>query len=170
MNTYKFWLSFYDRYGNENLRGTLLIQAIVMTIPRAIAGWAKYAYGATEENVFGTEDIANNVCLESFIDLGLPGPIVYGIVFGLVFVLIDWLVVWMSRRNKYVALMAIGAVFSYLVSPEADLMTYFGTLRHVVILACLTFMAVIVLGVKPAAHAVATGMGSRFRRNTNFVG
>jgi hypothetical protein len=170
MNSYLFWLQFFERYRNENLGGALLIQAALMTIPRAIAGWAKYAYGATEESIFGTKDISNNVSLESFADLGLPGPIVYGIVFGLLFAAMDWLIVWMSRRNKYIAIMAIGTVFTYLLSPEADLMSYFSSLRQIMIMAVFTFMVVLVVGVKPVAGAVTNQMRGLLSPRTHFVG
>jgi hypothetical protein len=170
MNSYLFWLQFFERYKNENLSGALLTQAVVMTIPRAIAGWAKYAYGATEEAIFGTKDISNNVSLESFADLGFPGPIVYGTIFGIVFAAIDWLIVWISRRNKYIALMAIGTVFTYLLSPEADLMSYFSTLRQTIILAVFTLMVVLVVGVKPVAGAVTNQMRGLLSPRTRFVG
>jgi hypothetical protein len=164
MNSYLFWLEFYDRAGDANLGGKLLIQAVVMNIPRAIAGWAKYAYGATEEAMFGTEDIANNVCLESIIDLGPLGPVVYGIIFGLVFAALDVLVFWMSRRNKYVALMAVGEVFPYLLSPEADLMAYIGSLRQILIFSVMTVAAVAMFGPKPVTKVIGIRPGRLTRK------
>lgn len=169
MNSYAFWIDFYERVGSQDLGGTLLIQAVVMTVPRAIAGWWKYAYGATEEAVFGTNDIANNVCLESSIDLGPLGPLAYGAVFGLLFSVIDRLVYWMSRRNKYVALMAVGSVFSLLLSPEADLMSYFGSLRQCLIFAVLTFVAVYLFGLKPANRTQILPPGGFRRKSTGFA-
>lgn len=152
MNTYRFWLEFYDHVGQQTLGGKLLLQAVVMNIPRLFTGWTKYAYGATEEAIFGTSDIANNVCLESTLDLGPSGPLVYGIIFGLLFASMDGLVVWMSHRNKYIALMAIGGIFPLLLSPEADLMAYMGALRQIVIFVFLIPLTVTVFGRKPAVR------------------
>jgi hypothetical protein len=170
MNTYIFWLHFFEAYANESLGGALLIQAVIMTIPRAIAGFAKYAYGATEEDIFGTGDICNNVSLESYADLGLPGPIVYGVVFAIVFATIDWLIVWISRRNKYIALMAISAYFSFLLSPEADLMTYFGALRHTMILCVLTVPLVLMFGIKSVTGPVSKAPPGPLGASPRFVG
>jgi hypothetical protein len=132
-NSLRFWLDLYDQQGSRTLGGTLLAQAFLMNIPRAISGWAKYAFGATEEYVLGTADIANNVSLISFIDAGTLGPLLYGALFGLILAFTDMLIAAIGLRNRYIAIVASGSMIPFLFSPEADLMGYVSVLRSALI-------------------------------------
>jgi hypothetical protein len=149
-NTYLFWLEMYDRFEDRSLGGTLLLQTVAMTLPRAVAGMTKYSWGANEEQVLGTKDIANNVCLTSYIDLGFVGPFVYGIVVAVVFFLMDLNSVFVGRGNRFLALMAVSASFSFLLSPEADAKAYLTTFRNNLVLSVIALAAVYVFGRRPA--------------------
>lgn len=150
MNSYSFWLQFYDAYIAKPLGGLILAQAILMNIPRAFIGMNKYALGPTEEYLFGTGDIANNVCLESFIDLGPFGPFVYGAIFGAMFVVIEWLLAWVAARSRYVAVVASSMMIEPMVSPEADVMAYLSLLRNVLTFCVVAGVLSLVVGRKPA--------------------
>lgn len=149
-NTYLFWLEMYDQFRNRSLGGTLLLQSIAMTLPRAVAGVAKYAWGANEEQLLGTQDIANNACLGSYIDLGLIGPAVYGVFIAVLFFLMDLNSAFLAKANRYIALMALSATYPFLLSPEADTKAYLTTFRNNLVLSAVALVAVYLVGRKPA--------------------
>jgi hypothetical protein len=122
-------------------------------------GLYKYSLGATEEYLFGTGDIANNVCLESFIDLGPFGPFVYGVVFAILFFAIDWLMAWMAARNRYLTVMVVGSLIEPLVSPEADLMAYFSLLRNILTFCALVGLVTLAIGRMPATGTARPTIG-----------
>ncbi len=151
MNTYRFWLEFYDAYIGKPLGGLALLQAILMNTPRLLIGLFKYAYGPTVEYLYGTPDISNNVCLESFLDLGPLGPFIHGSVLGAVFVAHDRLIIRVASWNKYGVVVAAAPMLECLVSPEDALSGYFSLLRNAVVIAILVFAGTLIIGRRPAA-------------------
>lgn len=164
-NSLLFWLDLYEEQGTRTLGGRLLAQAFLMNIPRAISGWAKYAFGATEEYVLGTVDIANNVSLISLIDAGPAGPLLYGALFGVILALTDMLIAAIGMRNRYLAIVATGSIIPFLFSPEADLMGYVGVLRAALIYFAIAAGVSLVIGRYPGVlgmdrrGASSTGCG-----------
>ncbi len=148
--TYAFWEELYEDRGPAFTQGKILIQAALMTLPRALFGFAKYSLGVVDENLLETRfDISNNVSLESFVDLGLVGPAVYGMIFGAVFALCDALICFSGSRYRMVAALSIGVIMRHLFGPEANPIAYFSELRTCVIYALLSVLIAILLGRKP---------------------
>lgn len=149
-NTYLFWLEMYDQFESRPLGGMLLLQTVAMTLPRAVVGVAKYSWGANEEQLLGTKDIANNACLVSYIDIGLFGPIVYGVLIAVLFFLMDLNSSFLAKANRYIALMAVSSTFGFLLSPEADAKAYLTTFRNNLVLSAVSLVVVYLVGRKPA--------------------
>jgi hypothetical protein len=161
VNTYRMWLEFYDRFMDQPLGGLALAQAVLMNLPRFLVGVQKYAYGPTVEFLYGSRDISNNVCLESFIDLGPLGPFVYGAGLAVLFFMVDVLVRRVALLNKYAALVAAGPMLEYLVSPEAGLIGYVSALRHTILVAVLAFLLALVFGRRPVSLISPVNWGAR---------
>lgn len=163
VNSYSFWLGMYEPYLSKPLGGLILLQAILMNIPRMFIGIYKYSLGPTEEYLLGTEDIANNVSMSSFIDLGPVGPVIFGATMAGLFFVIDVLGSWIAARNKYIALLIAGSLIEPLLSPENDVMGYFGLLRNVLTFCFFTVLATFVVGRLPvAADGRRVTAGARF--------
>jgi hypothetical protein len=161
INTYQMWLEFYERYMNQPLGGLALLQAALMNLPRFLVGLQKYAYGPTVEYLYGTKDITNNVCLESFLDLGPLGGFVYGGGLAVVFFAMDVLVRRVAFINKYAALIVAGPMLESLVSPEEGLIGYVSMLRNTIVLTVLAFLITLVIGRRPVSLIPPGALGSR---------
>jgi len=151
VSSYRMWLEFYEHFMNQPLGGLALAQAVLMNLPRFLVGLQKYAYGPTVEYLYGSKDISNNVCLESFLDLGPLGPFVYGAGLAVLFLAVDILIRRVALMNKYAALMAVGPMLETLVSPEAGLIGYVSMLRNTIVLALLAYFLTLVIGRRPAS-------------------
>jgi hypothetical protein len=163
--TYAFWEQFYDERGPAFTQGKILAQAALMTLPRVIFGFAKFSLGVVDENLLETRfDICNNVSLESYVDLGMLGPVVYGVVFGVAFALCDALICFSGSRYRMVAALNIGVILRQLLGPEANPIAYFSELRTCLIYALLAVLFAILLGRKTMLAARETsGEGMLFR-------
>jgi hypothetical protein len=153
VSTYGFWLEMYETYRRQPLGGLVLLQAVAMVTPRLFLGMYKYSLGPSEEYLFGFKDFSNNVCLISTLDLGLPGPIVYGLIVAVMFSVMERLMAAIAGRNRYAALMAVGLMFTLVVSPEYSFGTVLRELRNLFVLAALTFAASAVVGRMPIRGA-----------------
>lgn len=151
IGTYSFWLELYNSFIDNPLGGLALLQAIMMITPRFVIGLHKYTYGPTVEYLYGTGDICNNVCLESFIDLGPLGPFIHGSLLGAVFVILDKLLKRVASWNKYGVVIAAAPMFECLVSPEDALLGYLALLRNSAVVSILVFAAALIIGRCPAA-------------------
>lgn len=165
--TYAFWEQLYEDRGPAFTEGNILVQAVLMTLPRAIFGFTKFSLGTVDENLLETRfDISNNVSLESYVDLGPLGPAVYGIVFGAVFALCDALVCFSGSRYRMLAALNVGVLMRLLFGPEANPIAYFSELRTCVIYAILaTVMAIIFrrAPMKADSEPLTSGISARTR-------
>lgn len=151
VNTYAFWLVFYDQFIGKPLGGTAMAQAVLMNTPRFLIGIQKYRYGPTVEYLYGSPDLSNNVSLESFIDLGALGPFAYAALLGALFSIVDRANVRVAAWNKYVAFVAIGPMLECLVSPEDALIGYVSVLRNTLTVAALAFAVSLIIGRRPVS-------------------
>jgi hypothetical protein len=151
VSTYRMWLEFYERFMDRPLGGLAIAQALLMNLPRFLVGLQKYAYGPTVEYLYESNDISNNVCLESFLDLGALGPFVYGTGLAVLFFMVDLLLRRIALLNKYAALLAVGPMLQHLVSPEAGLIGYVSMLRNTIVLAVLAYIIALVIGRRPVS-------------------
>lgn len=148
--TYAFWEQYYEEKGPAFTEGKILMQAGLMVLPRGIVGFSKFSLGVVDENLLETKyDICNNVSLESYIDLGVLGPMAYGLIFGAVFALCDSLVVWAGMRYRMMAVLATGTLLKMLLGPEANPIGYLAELRACIIFALLAALIATLFGRRP---------------------
>lgn len=161
--TFAFWEELYADRGAGFTEGKILVQAALLMLPRAIVGHSKYSLGVVDENLLETKfDICNNVGLESYIDVGTVGPLVYGLIFGVTFALADALVTFAGSRNRIMAVLAAGSMLRHLFGPEANPIGYFSVLRTCLMYALLAILFTMVVGRKPF-RALASIASERLR-------
>ncbi|MDZ4688735.1 MAG: hypothetical protein SH850_26985 [Planctomycetaceae bacterium] len=159
--TYVFWEELYEDRGGGFTEGKIIAQAALMMLPRLIFGFSKYGLGVVDENLLEVKfDICNNVSLESYIDIGVFGPVAYGVIFGAVFALSDGLIMWAGSRYRIMGVLAAGVMLRHLFGPEANPIAYLSILRSCLIYAILASLIAILWGRKSLDPSIATRANS----------
>jgi len=147
--TLGFWQDMYQQHQPGEFEGKILEQGLIMVMPRAFVGFSKYRLGAVDEALLGTEDICNNIALESFLDIGYQGPLIYGVVLGMVMALGDFLLALTALRSRALAVLASSVLIRLLLGPEVNLISFFSDVRTVLIYCLLAAAVAILFGRRP---------------------
>lgn len=148
-NTILFWEDMYAARSPGELGGQILAQGVMMALPRALVGFWKYRLGAVDESVLGTGDICNNISLESFLDLGYLGPMVYGAIFGTLYALADFILCLTAFRSRVLAIFSSSVLIRLLLGPEVNLITCFSDFRTLLIYFLIAVLLAMLFGRRP---------------------
>jgi hypothetical protein len=156
-NTILFWEDMYAARSPGEFDGQILAQGVMMALPRALVGFSKYRLGAVDEAVLGTGDICNNISLESFLDLGYIGPVVYGVIFGLLYAMADFLLVLTAFRTRVLAILSSSVLIRLLLGPEVNLITCFSDFRTLLIYFLVALLIAMLFGRRPMHRLDSAG-------------
>lgn len=148
-NTLYFWEEMYAARSPGEFDGQILAQGVMMALPRALVGFSKYKLGAVDESVLGTGDICNNLSLESYLDLGYVGPVVYGLIFGLLYAVADFLLALTAFRMRVLAILSSSVLIRLLLGPEVNLITCFSDFRTILIYFLVAALIAVLFGRRP---------------------
>jgi hypothetical protein len=156
-NTLEFWGQMYEERGPGSAQGEILLQGVTMALPRALVGFWKYRLGAVDEDILGTIDICNSIPLESYIDLGYIGPLVYGAIFGLGYALADFFLALTGFRFRVLAILSSSVLIRLLLGPEVNLITTFSDFRTILIYFLFASLIGIIFGRRPMSLVTDAG-------------